>query len=128
MRRVCLVAAVALITAGCSNTPSASPSVSPTGPPPGASIVAGGCGATPVYKGHEPAWMDEAGAPADLPHVLAGPPTAARLILRYPLRARHPLEPSHKNPLVVDFPPNPSLLPNTRQMSEAQEASIPGYP
>src|SRR2546427_13224768 len=104
MRRVCLVAAVALITAGCSNTPSASPSVSPTGPPPGASIVAGGCCATPVYKGHEPAWMDEAGAPAVLPYVLAVPQTAAGLTFGYPLRAGPTPTTSDKILWDVDFP------------------------
>jgi len=49
--------------------------------------------------------MDEAGAPADLPYVLAVPQTAAGFIFGYPLRAGHPVNPSNKILWVVDFPP-----------------------
>ena len=68
--------------------------------------------------------MDEAGAPADLPYVLAVPQTAAGFIFGYPLRAGHPVNPSNKILWVVDSPRSGSLLQITGQLSDANEPSV----
>jgi hypothetical protein len=68
--------------------------------------------------------MDKAGAPADLPYVVAVPQTAAGFIFGYPLRAGHPVNPSNKILWVVDFPRSGSLLQITGQLSDANEPSV----
>jgi len=53
--------------------------------------MAGGCGATQVYKGGEPDWLTQAGDnnnPNDLPYFITDPPIAAGFIFGYPLHAR----------------------------------------
>jgi hypothetical protein len=67
--------------------------------PAGATIVPGGCGSTLILHGHEPAWLDDAGAhnnPDGLPYVVAVPPHAAGFLFGYPLRAGHPDNPTNK--------------------------------
>lgn len=89
-----------LLTATCtSNSPTASqPSPTLRSPSPqtvltfhpeaSATVVAGGCGQTKVYRGGIPASLDEAGDhnnPAGLNYVIANPPIAAGFIFSYPL-------------------------------------------
>ena len=95
---ICVIAA-AVITAACSgptatshSTSSPSPSASPTSTaPPGATLVAGGCGSTQLYRGGFPAWLaptahDLTGM-SDVPYALSSPATAAGFIISYPLKA-----------------------------------------
>jgi hypothetical protein len=125
MSRLALVCLVFAFAVGCSSESAASSHASPTtqvteSMPPDASIVPGGCGATHVYKGHEPAWLDEAGAhnnPHGLPYVLAPQQTAAGFIFGYPLRAGHPVNPTNKVLWVVRSPRNGSSLDITGQLS-----------
>ncbi|MGH7870469.1 MAG: hypothetical protein ACREP9_23195 [Candidatus Dormibacteraceae bacterium] len=133
MRRLAVVVPIVLIAAGCSAGGSEPSRASPSGqaisvsPPPDAAIVQGGCGATPVYKGYEPAWLDQAGAhnnPSGLPYVLAVDETAAGFIFGYPLRAGHPTNPSNKILWVVRLPRNGSSLAISGQLSGADAASV----
>lgn len=132
MRRFYLLAAVLLIAAGCSNTPSGSPSPSPTAqavsasPPPGASVVAGGCASSQVYRGGIPQWINQAtgnNTPDSLPYAIASPPIAAGFIFGYPLSAGHP-DPSNKILWVVGKPRNGSPLEITGQLSGASQPSV----
>jgi hypothetical protein len=80
---------------------------------PSATVLAGGCGSTPVMRGHVPAWLDEAGAhnnPDALPYVIADPPQAAGFIFGYPLRSGHPDTPTNRILWVVGLPRNGSPL------------------
>lgn len=132
MSRLVLVSAVLLFSLACSSESAASSHASPTGqaaetPPPEASIVPGGCGATHVYKGHEPKWLEEAGAhnnPNGLPYVLDVRQTAAGFIFGYPLRAGHPANPANKILWVVRFPRSGSPLEITGQLSGASGPSV----
>jgi hypothetical protein len=92
-----LAASGCLVLIGCSpSTAAAIPSPSPSpfadGSPTGAAVkMAGGCGATQVYKGGEPDWLTQAGDdnnPNDLPYFITDPPIAAGFIFGYPLHAR----------------------------------------
>jgi hypothetical protein len=105
-----------LLLAGCSTAPASSPP-SPSGQPdanvpPGATVVAGGCGSTSIVKGRVPAWLDEAGAHNNpsTPYALATPLHAAGFIFGYPLRSGHPENPSNKILWVVGLPRNGSSL------------------
>jgi hypothetical protein len=96
-------------------------------PPSGASVVPGGCGATSVYQGVQPAWLVEAGAhnnPSGVPYALAVPQDAAGFIFGYPLRAGYPANPANKILWVVRFPRNESPLAVTGQLSGAFEPSV----
>ena len=132
MRRLLLISLVFTIAVGCSNESAATSRPSPTtrvaeSLPPDASIVPGGCGATPLYKGHEPAWLTTAGAhnnPNGLPYVLDVRQTAAGFIFGYPLRAGHPTDRANKVLWVVRFPRNGSPLEITGQLSDANEPAV----
>lgn len=140
MRRVLLVvAAVGLV--GCSSAPptaSPSPSVSPRIPV-GASIVAGGCGFTPILTGGLPAWLQNVGARNGALYVLASPPQAAGLLFVQPLRAGHPQNPANKILWVVHLPRNGHALqivghpvgaaaPAIEQTEPSDSTSVEVYP
>jgi hypothetical protein len=118
VRQLLLVSAVILVTAACSGGPSTATRTSPsseaaTSPLPAATIVSGGCGATPVLRGGVPAWLDEAGAhnnPDGLPYIVATASLAAGFIFGYPLRAGHPPGPANKILWVVGMPRDGSAL------------------
>jgi hypothetical protein len=111
MRKIGMTVAALLLLACSSGTPAASSSPSPTQP---ATVVAGGCGSTSVYKGGVPAWLDDAGGnnnPDSLPYVVALPQqSAAGFLFGYPLRAGHPQDRSNKILWVVGMPRNGSML------------------
>src|SRR5690242_17965034 len=104
MKPLVLLFLALAITLGCSSQTASSSHPSPTTQvaetlPPDSAIVPGGCGATHLYKGHEPAWLDTAGAhnnPNFLPYVLAPQQTLAGFIFGYPLRAGHPTDRANK--------------------------------
>ena len=111
------------LVVGCSASPSSHasappPTVAITPPPAVGSGVAGGCGATPVYRGAVPAWLVTAGggsdsasgAPAYLPYVIANPQIAGGYLFGFPLRARHPDNPSNKILWAMRLPRNGSSL------------------
>ena len=50
-------------------------------------VIAGGCGATPLYQGHPPRWTDAAHAPADLSYVVSSQGNAVGFLFADPLRA-----------------------------------------
>ncbi len=133
MRGLFHVAAVALLTTACSSGPTSASRTSPTAaaaavsPLPAATIVPGGCGATPVFKGGVPAWLDQAGAnnnPDGLPYVVGIPSLAAGFIFGYPLRAGHPQSPTNKILWVVGMPRNRSALEITGHPLTATTPSI----
>jgi hypothetical protein len=132
MSRVLLISVVMLIALGCSSETAGARTPSPTergdtSPPPEASIVPGGCGATHTYRGHAPGWLEEAGAhnnPNGLPYALAVPETAAGFIFGYPLRAGHPSNPANKILWVVRSPRDGSPLEITGQLSGASGPSV----
>lgn len=133
MRRLLVFSSFVLVAAGCSSGGSQPSRALPSGQatsvsrPPDAAIVPGGCGATPIYKGYEPVWLDKAGAlnnPRGLPYVLAVEETAAGFIFGYPLRAGHPTNPSNKILWVVGLPRNGSSLEITGQLSGADVSSV----
>ena len=133
MRWLLLAFTIALVAAACSSGTSSSSPASTTGQatrvsaPPDTAVVPGGCGATRVYKGDEPSWLDTAGAhnnPTGLPYVMAVDQTAAGFIFGYPLRAGHPINPSNKILWVVGFPRNGSPLEITGQQSGANAPSV----
>lgn len=133
MRRFFLAFALVLAAAGCSGATTLASRATPTGQdstlslPPDAAIVAGGCGATHVYSGHEPPWLDTAGAhnnPTGVPYVLAVEQTAAGFIFGYPLRTGHPSNPSNKILWVVGLPRNGSALEITGQLSGADVSAV----
>lgn len=103
-----------LIFTACSSSSAAviTPSPSPSGSG-AAQAVAGGCGATQVYKGGEPAWLTRAGDnnnPTFLPYAIASPPSAAGFLFAYPLRAGDVSDPNNKILWVVGIPRDGSPL------------------
>ena len=114
MRTLVLLMVVLLGVAGCSSSAPkasspASPSPSPVDrlPSAAASIVAGGCGSTNVYRGGVPPWLDAAGAnnnPDSLAYVIASPPVAAGFLFGNPLTAGSPTTRANKILWVVGFP------------------------
>ena len=122
LTRLPVSALLVLITVGCVQQPgvptakarqSAIPSTAPASPGVAASAFSGGCGATPVVRGREPEWLEDAGAhnnPKGLPYVVATEQTAAGFIFGYPLRAGHPENPANKILWVVRLPGNGSNL------------------
>lgn len=50
-------------------------------------VIAGGCGTTPLYRGHPPAWTAPSRAPADLPYVVSSQGNAVGFLFAAPLRA-----------------------------------------
>jgi len=132
MRPLILISIALTVAVGCSSEPAGSSHASPAASvasslPPDAVIVPGGCGATPLYKGHEPAWLTTAGAhnnPNGLPYVLDVRQTAAGFIFGYPLRAGHPTDRANKVLWVVRFPRNGSPLEITGQLSDANEPAV----
>ena len=140
MGRVLLVlAAVAVV--GCSSAPpiaSPSPNGSPSIPV-GASIVAGGCGFTPILTGGLPGWLRDVGARNQALYVLASPPRAAGLLFVQPLRAGHPLNPANKILWAVRLPRNGHALeivghpvgaaaPAIDQTEPADSTNVEAYP
>lgn len=132
MRRFSSLVAVVLIAAGCSNAPTASPSAPPSAqalgasPPPGSTVVAGGCGSSQVYRGGIPDWINQAtgnNTPDSVPYTIASPPIAAGFIFGYPLKAGHPY-PNNKILWVVGKPRNGSPLQITGQLSGATQSSV----
>jgi hypothetical protein len=86
--------------------------------------MAGGCGATLVYKGGEPDWLTQAGDsnnPTDLPYFITDPPIAAGFIFGYPLHAR--VSPGQGNKIlwVVGIPRNEEDLHITSHPLGASE-------
>ena len=132
MRQLLLISLVLLVGSGCSSESSGSSHPSPTSTvaqdlPPDAAIVPGGCGATHLYKGYEPAWVTDAGAhnnPNFLPYAVAIPQTAAGFIFGYPLRAGHPTDRANKVLWVVRFPRNGSPLNISGQLSGANAPAV----
>jgi hypothetical protein len=83
---------------GCDQESKPSPSSRPSDLP-GATRLSGGCGATPIYQGGIPAWLEEAGAhnnPGQTPYVVASPEVAAGFLFANPLRAGKPENPANK--------------------------------
>lgn len=114
-----LAARTCLVLVSCSpSTAAAIPSPSPSpfadGSPTGAAVkMAGGCGATQVYKGGEPDWLTQAGGsnnPNDLPYYITDPPIAAGFIFGYPLHATTAGKPGNKILWVVGIPRNEADL------------------
>ncbi len=108
-----LAACTCLVLVSCSpSTAAAIPSPSPSpfadGSPSGAAVkVAGGCGATQLYKGGEPDWLTTAGDnnnPKGLPYFITSPATAAGFLFAYPLRAGNVSNPNNKILWVVGLP------------------------
>jgi hypothetical protein len=120
------------LTVGCSAGTSTHavtppPAVAIT-PPPGSTVVAGGCGATPVYRGGVPAWLvtagggsgSSSGAPTALPYVIAEPQIAGAYLFGFPLRAGHPENPTNKVLWAMRLPRNGSnLLVNASPLGAA---------
>ena len=112
----------AWLVVGCSASPSTHASTAPPTlaitPPTAGTVVAGGCGATPVYRGAVPAWLVTAGggsgspsgAPTSLPYVIAKPQIAGGYLFGFPLRAGHPESPSNKILWAMRLPRNGSSL------------------
>ena len=103
-----------LAIAACSSSSAGAVLTRSPSPSSGAQVVvAGGCGATPVYKGGEPAWLTRAGAnhnPTYLPYAITDPPNAAAFLFAYPLRAGNVSDPNNKILWVVGVPRNGSPL------------------
>lgn len=100
MRRIAVATLIVCALAACRPLPGAvggGPTATP--PAPGASPAPGGCGATPLYQGAIPAWLEEAdghNTPRGLPYAVAAPPDAAAFLFAHPLRAGHPSNPANK--------------------------------
>lgn len=116
MRRFMAVCAW-LAIAGCTSSSQAASAVSSPSPSPFAGgspstealKVAGGCGATQVYKGGEPDWLTRAGDnnnPTDVPYAITSPANAAGFLFSYPLRSGSPNNPGNKILWVVAIPRN----------------------
>jgi hypothetical protein len=89
-RGVAIVAATWLV-AGCGSTHRRGP---------GPAVVAGGCGATKLYRGRVPAWTGPAfssspGPPA-WPYALSSRGTVVAIVFGYPLRAGNPTDRTNK--------------------------------
>jgi hypothetical protein len=97
---------MAVVVAGCSagtSSPTSNPSPAPT-------VVAGGCGSTPILEGVVPAWIANVGVNDRAQYVLTSPPTAAGVLFVQPLKSGHPTNPSNKILWVVNLPRNGSAL------------------
>jgi hypothetical protein len=76
---------------------------------PGPEVVAGGCGATKLYRGPLPAWTAPAfsnsspGPPA-WPHALSDRGTVAAIVFGYPLRSGNPTDPANKILWIMRLP------------------------
>jgi hypothetical protein len=120
----CLALAACSSSSAAAHAPSPSPSAgrSPAGV---AQAVTGGCGATQVYKGGEPAWLTRAGDnnnPTFLPYAVTSPPNAAGFLFAYPLRAGTVSDPNNKILWVVGVPRDGSPL---RVVGHPLNASAP---
>ena len=110
MRRLIALIAWLAVAACSSSSPAAHHSPSPSVdrlPTSVAMAVPGGCGATQVYKGGEPAWLAEAGDhnnPTGVPYAITYPPTAAGFLFAHPLRAGSVSNPNNKILWVVGLP------------------------
>lgn len=104
--RTFIAASVAVIVAGCSSGASSPP----TSPSPAATVVAGGCGSTPILEGGLPAWITNVGVKNGAQYVLASPPIVSGVLFVQPLKSGHPSSPSNKILWVVSVPGNGSSL------------------
>lgn len=100
----CLAVGGLLFVSSCSSSPA------PNRPPAGATSVAGGCGATPLYRGARPAWTAGANGPADLVQAMGRHGDVVGFLFGYPLRAGHPDDRANKILWVVREPRNGSEL------------------
>lgn len=120
MSRLLVLAMVMLVacTSGpaTSGTKASEPTVLMFRPTSAATVVAGGCGRTKVYRGGIPASLDQAGGnnnPTGLAYAVADPPIAAGFIFSHPLKAGPQGDkilwvmgaPRDGNPLAIDAHP-----------------------
>lgn len=89
MRRLASLV-LAFVVTSCSGTVAGGTAAATTSPTTSPSVLAGGCGSTPVLQGQVPHWLDVAGGynnPETLPYVIAHPPIAAGFLFVYPTHA-----------------------------------------
>lgn len=107
-RTVAIVAATCLVAA-CGST--GSNVRHHTGP----AVVAGGCGATKLYRGRVPAWTapalsNSSPGPPPWPHALSGRGFVIALVFGYPLRAGNPSDRANKILWIMRLPRHGSPL------------------
>jgi hypothetical protein len=106
--------------------------------------IAGGCGATTLYRGTPPAWTapafsDSSGPATSMPYGLAEGGNAVAVVFGYPLRAGHPTNPSNKilwimrlprrgSPLQIEARPLHGESPNIRASWPADSSPGEIYP
>jgi hypothetical protein len=133
-RGVAILAATGLV-AGCGSTVHRGP---------GPAVIAGGCGATKLYRGRVPAWTAPAfsssspGPPAR-PHALSSRGTVVAIVFGYPLRAGDPTDRANKilwimrlprrgSPLSIEATPLHASVPLIKQAWSADSSPGEIYP
>jgi hypothetical protein len=81
----------------------------------GPTLVAGGCGATKLYRGRLPAWTapafsDSSAGPPPWPYALSERRTVVAIVFGYPLRAGAPTSPANKVLWIMSLPRQGSPL------------------
>jgi hypothetical protein len=110
MRRIGVIVAATWLVAACGSTGSTS-----RGRNTGLAVIAGGCGATKLYRGHVPAWTaptftSSSPGPPPWPHALAERRTVVAIVFGYPLRAGDPTDPANKILWIMRLPRHGSPL------------------
>jgi hypothetical protein len=109
MWRIVAIVAATWLLAGCGSTRSTVHRRA------GPAVLAGGCGATKLYRGRAPAWTapafsDSSPGPPPWPHALSGRGTVVAIVFGYPLRAGNPTEPTNKILWIMRLPRRGSPL------------------
>jgi hypothetical protein len=109
MRRIVVIVAATLLVEACGST---GPTVRHRGGP---MVVAGGCGATKLYRGRVPAWTaaafsNSSPGPPPWPYALSGRGTVVAIVFGYPLRAGDPSDPANKILWIMRLPRRGSPL------------------
>ena len=109
MRRGAVVLLLAVTVTGCGSSRSSVRRMDDR------TVIAGGCGATTLYRGTPPAWTgpafsDSSNPPAPMSYGLAEDGDAVAVVFGYPLRAGHPTNPANKILWIMRLPRRGSPL------------------
>lgn len=87
--------------------------------------VAGGCGATRLYRGPLPSWIAHSNPPTGVPYAIAARGTAAAFIFGYPLRAGAPAGARNKVLWILRRPGSALLIDATQRAGTPVRITLP---
>jgi hypothetical protein len=112
MWRIVAIVAATWLVAACGSTGSTRSTVRRHAGP---EVIAGGCGATKLYRGKVPAWTapafsNSSPGPPPWPYALSGRGNVVAIVFGYPLRAGAPTDPANKVLWIMRLPRRGSPL------------------